>query len=1330
MKKLLVLLVVAVSFLLSGAPAAYRMLKIGNFRNGQLIDSARDKFTFKMKSSGKAKYLVAVTDVKLDINAQKKLMFRFCGAPNLGAGAHLTVAIAYTSAGDRKWKNALSPSLKISNKEFKSCTLGFDTEFRLPDSTYTLRQIKFVINSAGLPDGTDMVVKVDSIRVGDAAEGSAGELTVVPPPIPQPVTTGTRKIFFELENDDDSDAVFSRFNPKWIKSGEPVPPAGFAELILKGTEGIFSETKDISKADVIIYSRITPGKNGKAVFDAVKAGRTLICAGTVPDKELASLLALEVRNLPNTGLPERRKIYSKSNFKVENFNDCHYPLTVSAVFLPGAKSLLSFTDGTAFLAQKGNVFHFANSIGASVEKSDVFFDRLLLKLASDSATRKKLAAREREIIGKLRKQEKSAVGRAVKSLNISPDNWRVGASQENFGRFGWRIGVAMSSGTLNNDLSFSSGDQSFKLSNFSGEAIALDKWTLSPLDKAVKIPRGAGVLSSWGGFGKVKYTAQTVIPASWKDLDITFEVSSGIDDVDEFSVNGRVAGKTTTSTPEYWMTPRKYSIDKRLIKFGQVNRFQLIVQNLNGNAAVLSIPRITAKQRGSSVKITVPELNWSARRCRAESGNKSCQVWHSLALPLLLHDFGNDREVLLSMENIARFAAFDNAQGKTVIKGFSSGSPLYDSRRDGEMGGPHLLLYRTDRARPLLLVFSGKVEKIVPVVRDGEAVMLRISLSGKNNHIAAGFPFGAEAVSCEGGDKALPARWKKMISNMTLFAFNYPVKINEFYKVDRKAGKIDIINSFETLHIANSWGVPEYEYAFMPPLAAFMLQQKKFVTSGEKLTSFDIPTEFGPTLGVAGRNAVMFSYDLPPDDDFQIPRILNAKADALGNTFFADGVKWSCGGRTPAAAWSAAYPNGGRNGKNIDMFSWNFGLNSAMQGVFSLNDSNRKLLDKRMNTRFLEPLEKYGYKVFLRHRREPFSGTVYPVLIQLYHSLYTPFAPGTGSKITFGDANEAHTVFMWMVQQLEDLAGQQGLAAANWNLIKYAARYELCIDDYAFQSGSCRDFGTGSWIDMLNSEYAGMMALARNAELAGDFEYANMALYRASRRAVPTLARMFFREYYNKLYPEKAKDNMQITGFGEGGAKYMMYPANNFNFMAAMDLFDFSEGFPGTLIRLYDKYARKEICGHVSKRVLPSLEAELKKGNTNYAWLPPLALYLEDDRAFERIASNTMRLNRRMGDWPGMRRSFEIDSAMWRKYGKVTFRKFRALNISRAVYDPASRTLEVDYTSGANSLLTVESPMSAASVSDNSKAVKADIRGKELYLPVSKGKHRVKVQFK
>jgi hypothetical protein len=91
-------------------------------------------------------------------------------------------------------------------------------------------------------------------------------------------------------------------------------------------------------------------------------------------------------------------------------------------------------------------------------------------------------------------------------------------------------------------------------------------------------------------------------------------------------------------------------------------------------------------------------------------------------------------------------------------------------------------------------------------------------------------------------------------------------------------------------------------------------------------------------------------------------------------------------------------------------------------------------------------------------------------------------------------------------------------------------RYETVIDDYAFHASTCREFGQGSFIDMLNGEYAAFISFARLAKINGDTETEEEALYRAAKRGIPTLARLNYLEYIAENIPnEKTALPLQNT---------------------------------------------------------------------------------------------------------------------------------------------------------------------------------------------------------
>ena len=1043
----------------------------------------------------------------------------------------------------------------------------------------------------------------------DARSGRGREkVTVMIPPPPVQESSGTRKIFFELENDDDCDAVPTRYNRYSVKSGEPCT-AGFAELILENTGGIFSMADQVESADVIVYARVTIGKNGKAIADALAAGKTVIASGEIPDREVAALAPLSVGKFAGWDYYRRYPLVVKSGTKlfagVKRFSTAKFPVNSDVRLNRGAETLITLADSTPFLARKGNFYHFSGTVGQTVEKSEVFFDKFLLRLAAGERAGE-LDKRESELAAARIRAEEALVSAALNAAQVSGSGWQPGAASNNYGRFGWRIAVGTGHGFVNNDLSFSFGKQSFKLT-----------------------------------------------PASAKKLDIS-----------------------------------------------------------------------------------VDELNWTGRLCRVDTGKERFTVRHSLLLPFIRYSFESGTPLKLALKNTADSAAWLGADGKVVIRKFTEGKhALFDPARDGKWSSPWLLLFRSGDTRPLALWFPGTLASVDAVAVNAEAIELVIRQEGKDNTVICGMPYGVKAVNSSGWANALPENLLKRLELGGKLAFNYPENSHQIFRIDRKAEKIEVIDHFINRHTPNVWGIAPYQYAFVPPLSAFLAGKGRYVRFEEKVTDFDIPGAFGPAVGVSGKNAVRYSFDLPVETDFQVPGFISPRHNELANLFFANGVKWSAGndGGVKFEAWSVESPSEKFKCRNIDMFGWNFGLNSAIQGMFTLDKANTQKMKNRIRLRFLDPLEKYMWKFVWRHRREPFSGISYPIMMQLSFPLRTPFAPGTGSKISFADNNEAHAVFMWMIQQLQDLSGQEGLAESNWNFAKYISRYEMCCDDYLFQSGSCRDFGIGAWIDMLNCEYAGMMAAYRNAVIAGDGKFADQALYRASRRAVPTLARLFFREYLEYIEPERADAAFQITGFGETGAKRMAFPTNNYNFLSAMDLFDFSEGFPGTLISLYDKYAAEKLAEYISKRAYPSLELLRNAVSTNsstYPYFPPLALYMRDTDKFNEYAEHIISNYHRMVDWPAMRRPFEINMLLWRNCGKVALRDFRDLDIRAAAVDPQKRVLTLDYTAGKNALLTVTSQWQADKVTCNGSLCRISVKDGKLYLPSAPGAYQVTVSFK
>ena len=131
-------------------------------------------------------------------------------------------------------------------------------------------------------------------------------------------------------------------------------------------------------------------------------------------------------------------------------------------------------------------------------------------------------------------------------------------------------------------------------------------------------------------------------------------------------------------------------------------------------------------------------------------------------------------------------------------------------------------------------------------------------------------------------------------------------------------------------------------------------------------------------------------------------------------------------------------------------------------------------------------------------------------------NISTVYEPATfGSRIIYGDSNETVRMIVMCLQKLADQFGQPDVVKANWDTVsREVVSYIYAIDSWAYLCSGCLEWGGPGTVDMLNSEVGCMMEYARLAQIAGDeAEYAQ-AIYRAARRACPTMARFVMQDYY------------------------------------------------------------------------------------------------------------------------------------------------------------------------------------------------------------------------
>ncbi|MBO5644020.1 MAG: hypothetical protein J6S90_02120, partial [Lentisphaeria bacterium] len=875
-----------------------------------------------------------------------------------------------------------------------------------------------------------------------------------------------------------------------------------------------------------------------------------------------------------------------------------------------------------------------------------------------------------------RENERVSLAKALLGKDADISGWRVGMSKANVGRFGWLISEGLLIGDIGRDLGINNADQYYRFTPIASNRISLPRWSHKILSGKIRFkrstPENTDPTEHWGGLGTVEYTSNFVLPAGWDKKNITFNVDLGIDDIDEAFVNGVKIGSTGKETSEYWSCARRYPIPADVLKEGK-NTITVKVTNLYAQSRFNSRPYISraADKKKKSGKLTVMHADWIGKHYKVEDTDVPQELWFSLLSPFTLHKFEQSEVALSVEEKSIQYAAIPLAGGIKVVD-LRSGKAVYDLKRDGKLAEPWILFFRKNwsNARPMALVF-GENPGVITARTNGEFVSaVNIGSSGKSlGFIACGWPFGVKPVNAKKWTDKFPSSAAEQMRKMVPLALNYPVALDEIYKVDKAGRKVDIVNRFRYMDVSGSWKIKNKKYAFIPPLAGFMLKRKDYISSAEKLTDFNCNTDYGPLMGRTGTDIVSYSTVLPLDTDF-VP--VNVKADEELHkeidSFVANGLRWSRGGRVPVTEFTFAWPQGEKKNPHCDtlsFYTWNYGFSTSFQGYFFLSDRVQNMLFDRLRRRYNMPLELYQYKSALVHRLEPFSGLKYPILFDHNHENATNYGPGIGSRVIFGDANEGCTMTSWIGDVQANMFRQTGVIKGAWSFIRYAMRYETVIDDYAFHASTCREFGQGSFIDMLNGEYAAFISFARLAKINGDTETEEEALYRAAKRGIPTLARLNYLEYIAENMPNVDLNGAAIcTGFSEDRQNVFRLPSRSHNFLCANEIFDLAQGFPGTLLRLYERHALDEITNYVNGKSLPQF---LKNDIMAAGYLPPVFIYADPATKLDTLFAKTIRRSQRSkNDWPGMRMSYQMGIKLWREYGRVSIAEFEDVDIRKA----------------------------------------------------------------
>ena len=718
--------------------------------------------------------------------------------------------------------------------------------------------------------------------------------------------------------------------------------------------------------------------------------------------------------------------------------------------------------------------------------------------------------------------------------------------------------------------------------------------------------------------------------------------------------------------------------------------------------------RLEASVNDASYELAVPRQGAAARAVRfagdrAEAlslggevwvdGVNACRLDASLGYPGIRWNVHAD-EIELRLGNLQGFAYVPTSAGGRTVE-----LAACDALDLGDLAEPWILLWNgSESDSPLLLVLAHRPDA-VRVLRSEEAIDgLALSRQGGVGVLVPTWLCGAKTVDAMDWSRAVPGEILTAARLWCARAFAYPVTCRETFKIDAANRRVLIRDVYGSLTAANDWNVAPAVYAPVSPVA-WTLHDKTPQAGGGAVAAFGaevgatgLVTKFGDFAVRPGDNEVVWSLPLPSPALGFLPHASGyPEVERAADDCFAAGVVFARGGGVkvnPAKDKARPYA--------IDAI-WNYNMHSTLLGLLrctenpcSYSAENRALMRRRFAWQMMEPLEALQYKMTCRWRREPVSGVKYTIYMNSPRDVTTVFDPPEyGSTMTYGDSNETVRMILAAVQKAADQMGQYGVVKANWDtLSRQVPSYVMANDDWLILCSGCQEYGGPGSIDMLNAEFAGMMSLARLAEIAGDDAVREQALYRAARRICPTLARFFMRGHFEANGLAVPADGMPSTGYNEDGAAFPAKGKDPWE----NDFFDMSQGIPRDLIALYDWFGY----GPIRSAHLPKMLAlDVASGKFDVYKAACLAIggaCGPDDllAKLRELVGNETYLAGRKKDWPGMDIGAYAEYALHVIAGSPTITDCRDIDLHDAVYDPVGKLLTLDFTPGENAVLAVE----------------------------------------
>lgn len=346
----------------------------------------------------------------------------------------------------------------------------------------------------------------------------------------------------------------------------------------------------------------------------------------------------------------------------------------------------------------------------------------------------------------------------------------------------------------------------------------------------------------------------------------------------------------------------------------------------------------------------------------------------------------------------------------------------------------------------------------------------------------------------------------------------YPYKCDEYFTIDKANGTIAVTEMVSHFQIVNDWNAKGEKIAPLPPVLAFAMDNGYPAKRPKTMIDCNMPTIYGPYLAQSG---TQLEYTLPiPDLRNPTPLRTDAfpqwqkEANDLVKTFWPLKQEFNGPSRSPVSGSHAVF------------LSWSLLDEKSRQ---SLAENCRASICTYFDIQAKLGTFEAGNGRGTTERAEPFTGLPYQV--------YGWTVVRNGLRV-YGDISNFSGFKLYLFYLYAKYTGDWNLIRDNW--VKLQRIFEVCTRtcDWAVMGQSCMEDYFLHSIDMGPDSWCAPVAMTGMAEVIGDRRTADLALYMATKQAVPLVTAFNKRKWdtqYNSRWNEKENEKMPETGYTDSG---------------------------------------------------------------------------------------------------------------------------------------------------------------------------------------------------